>query len=127
MATKATNSKSTTAAKAKAVGAKSPSDRQDETAPEKKVRNVRVLSDEVTLEWNEDTYTIDREAIDDVDFVLELEQGKQVSAAVRLLGPGQWETFKARHRVGTRVPYSESEAFLAALLEQLQKVQNSGN
>lgn len=117
----------TTAAKAKAAGAKSPADRNDETAPQKKLRNVRVLADEVTVEWSDDTYVIEREAIDDVDFVLELEQGKQVSAAVRLLGPAQWETFKARHRVGTRVPYSEAEAFLVALLEQMQKVQNSGN
>lgn len=120
-------STSTTAAKARAAGAKTPADRQDEAAPEKKVRNVRVLADEVTLEWAGQTYTIEREAIDDVDLVLELEQGKQVSAAVRLLGPGQWETFKANHRVGVRVPYSEAEAFLVAVLEQLQKVQNSGN
>lgn len=126
MTTKA-KSTTATATKAKAAGAKTPADRKNETAPEKKLRNVRVLADEVTVEWSDDTYTIEREAIDDVDFVLELEQGKQVSAAVRLLGPAQWETFKARHRVGTRVPYSEAEAFLVALLEQMQKVQNSGN
>ncbi|GAA1333084.1 hypothetical protein GCM10009592_26500 [Brachybacterium rhamnosum] len=118
---------SSTAEKAKAAGAKVPGDHEDTAAPEKKIRNVRVLSDEVTLEWDGDTYTIDREAIDDVDFVLELEQGKQVSAAVRLLGPEGWSTFKATHREGTRVPYSEAEAFLVALLEQLQKVANSGN
>lgn len=126
MATKKTTP-SGTAAKARAAGAKTPDDRKDETAPENRIRNVRVLADEVSVEWAEQTYTIEREAIDDVDLILELEQGKQVSAAVRLLGPAQWETFKARHRVGVRVPYSEAEAFLVALLEQLQKVQNSGN
>lgn len=118
---------SSTAAKAKAAGAKVPDDHADTSTPEKKIRNVRVLAEEVTLEWDGDTYTVARDAIDDVDFVLELEQGKQVSAAVRLLGPEGWATFTATHRVGTRVPYSEAEAFLVALLEQLQKVANSGN
>lgn len=126
MAAKKTATTST-ASKAKAAGAKTPADRKDETAPEKKVRNVRVLAEEVVLEWGDNTYTIEREAIDDVDFVLELEQGKQVSAVVRLIGPAQWETFKAEHRVGVRVPYSEAEQFLVKVLEELQKVQNSGN
>lgn len=125
MATKKT---STTAVKAQSAGAKSPADRKDETAPEKKVRNVRALGGEVSLEWDGDTYTIERDAIDDVEFVLELEQGKNLSAIVRLLGTAQWETFKARNRVdGARVPYSEAEAFLTELLEKLQKVANSGN
>ncbi|HEX7352486.1 hypothetical protein [Brachybacterium sp.] len=126
MAAKTTKTTNTTQ-RAKSTGAKAPADRKEAAPEAKKIRNVRVLADEVTLDWNGDTYTIEREAIDDVDFVLDLEQGKQVSAAVRLLGGAQWDVFKARHRVGTRVPYSEAEAFLTALLEQMQKVQNSGN
>lgn len=118
---------STTATKAKAAGAKAPADRKVEEAPEKRIRNVRVLADEVTIDWSEDTYTIERGAIDDVEFVLELEQGKNLSAIVRLLGGEQWEVFKARHRVDGRVPYSEAELFLSELVEQLQKVTNSGN
>lgn len=118
---------STTAAKAKAAGAKAPADRKAETAPEKKVRNVRQLGDEVSLEWNEDTYVIERDAIDDVEFVLELEQGKNLSAIVRLLGDEQWGTFKARHRENGRVPYSEAELFLSELVDGLRKVTNSGN
>lgn len=117
---------STTAAKARAAGAKAPADRKDETEP-KKVTNVRLLEDEVVLDWDDNTYRIERDAIDDVELILDLEQGKQVSAAVRLLGPAQWETFKAATRVGTRVPYSAAEEFLVAVLEQVQKVQNSGN
>lgn len=124
MATKKTSS---TAAKAKAVGAKTPTDRKDETAPEKRIRNVRELGDEVSLEWNGDTYVIERGAVDDVEFVLELEQGKNLSAIVRLLGDEQWGTFKARHRVDGRVPYSEAELFLSDLVEGLRKVVNSGN
>lgn len=122
-----TSTKSSTAARAKAAGAKAPADRREETAPPQKARNVRVLEGEVVLEWSGVTYTIERDAIDDVEIVLELEQGKNLSAIVRLLGAEQWETFKARHRVGGRVPYSEAELFLMELIEQLQKVQNSGN
>lgn len=119
-------SKGTTAERARAAGAKVP-ERARKQPPKRKVRNVRVLGEDVVLEWGDNTYTIERDAIDDVEFVLELEQGKNLSAVVRLLGPGQWETFKAAHRVGVRVPYSEAEEFLVALLEELQKVTASGN
>lgn len=116
--------------KAAAAGAKVPGDnRAARRAAQKdrKARNVRVLPGEVRLDWDGDEYVLEPDVIDDVDFILELEQGKNLSAIIRLLGPGQWETFKAAHREGSRVPMSEAELFLEALLEELQQVTDSGN
>lgn len=114
-----------TTAKARSAGAKTPTDRKTE---DKKVRRVRVLPDSVKLEWDGDDYELQPDVMDDVELILALEQNRQVTALVQLLGNQQWERFKVSHRGDNgRVPYSEAEAFLLALTKELQKVSKSGN
>lgn len=117
---------STTSSKAKAAGAKTPTDRK--AADENRVRKVRVLPDEVRLEWDGDEYVLEPDVMDDVDLILALEQNRQMTALVQLLGSTQWEHFRSTHRADNgRVPVSEAEAFLTDLVKELQKVARSGN
>lgn len=126
MAAKKTTS--STAAKAEAAGAKTPTDRQDAAPVEKKARNVRVLPGEVRLEWEGQEYVLEPDVMDDVDLILALEQNRNMTALVQLLGNAQWERFRAAHRADNgRVPVSEAEVFLTSLVDELQKVAKSGN
>lgn len=116
-----------TSSKAKATGARTPSDRQAAKPAAKKVRNVRVLPGEVRLDWDGEEYVLEPDVIDDVDLILALEQNRRMSALVILLGNEQWERFRATQRDGTRVRASDASEFMEALLSELQKVAQSGN
>lgn len=84
-----------------------------------KTKMARILSDarDRTVEYDGSTYTISSSALDDVEVVEMLEDGKYISAVRRLVGADSWECFKAAYRTDDgRVPMSALEGFLQAVM-----------
>lgn len=72
---------------------------------------------DATFEFGGRTYTVDADAIDNLELFEFIEEEKYLSAAKGFLGKEQWDAFKDDHRNEKgRVPMEPVEGFLEALM-----------
>ncbi|WP_460994393.1 hypothetical protein, partial [Sinomonas soli] len=56
------------------------------------------LSDELAVTWEGHEYTIDREALEDIEFIGYLQDNRFREAMPELLGAEQWDALRENHR-----------------------------
>ena len=90
------------------AGAKKPADRK----PKK-------TDGPITFEYDGTTYTVDRDAFEDLEVVEALQDEKHFPAIRLILGDAQWTQFKEsiRDRKTGRVPADKAEPFINGLFE----------
>ncbi|MET0490358.1 MAG: hypothetical protein ABW143_09000 [Acidimicrobiales bacterium] len=95
----------------KAAAKKATAARRAEAAP--------TTPDAVEFDFRGDTYIITRDAFDDVELFELIEDGKEISAARKVLGDG-WQRFKDAARTPEgRVPGEAAEEFLQAMYDSV--------
>lgn len=57
----------------------------------------------VTVVHNGDTYTIDLDALDSIEFLEAAQAGRDVLMLAAILGPAQWSLFKGRNKARAQV------------------------
>lgn len=124
--TRPTRSRAASARSQKAAAEKEPS---AIPANVRKPQDRQTAKDDVepkvyTFEWEDRTYEVDSENIDDLDF-LELMEQNRITAGLRfMLGEDQYTTFKERE-VELHGKASGTRAF--KFLDEMQKQVNRGN
>lgn len=79
------------------------------------------LPQAITFEYDGETYTIDEDAVDNLELFEAIEDEKYLTAARGFVGRDQWQRFKDRYRdpVTGRVPMEPVQGFLQTMMEAI--------